>query len=259
MCYSTHSFQVFNVGYKAMRQLLRLMTIIACFLSSHTLVGGEVITFFVRAYPTGNAGVGAKPFNCALQQPGQMSEYCLQAGMPTTITSGIFFSYGGFLSISSLNGQVLFPRKHLEPELHLLITDKLTPIHRLKNTIDRWELETGTLAELYTIKRSWDNQARLFYWQVSKAQLPQNKQIPLTTIIMFAKPRHVYVPLGVTPTTGDPNLILPDIYVKTAIKAPGNSLYLLNLRPFFGPMGFLQQKSPLHQSFHLYDWGHEIR
>lgn len=243
-----------------MRHRVQYIAIIASFFSAHTTRCGEVITFFVRAYPSGNVSTSPKTFNCDVTQPGKLSEYCLQAGMPTTITSGIFFSYAGFLSISTLNGQVIFPRKHDKPaDVQLLITDKLTPIHILKNTIDHWELETGTLADLYTIKRSWDNNAHLFYWTVSKAELPENKQIALNTIIMFAKPRHVYVPEGVTPTHGDPNLVLPDIYVKQAIKAPGNSLYLLNLRQFFGPTGMIQQKTPLHQSFHLFDWGHEIR
>ncbi len=238
---------------------MRYIAIIASFFAAHTTKCGEVITFFVRAYPTGNMTASAKPFNCDLQRPGNLSEYCQQAGMGTTITSGIFFSYAGFLNISTLNGQVIFPRKQLQPELQLLVTDRITPIHILKNVIDHWELERGTLADLYTIKRSWDDQARLFYWTVSKAELPADEQISLNTIIMFAKPRHVYVPEGVTPTTGDPNLILPDIYVRQTIKTPSNSLYLLNMRQFFGPTGLIQQKSPLHQSFHLFDWGHEIR
>jgi hypothetical protein len=236
--------------------------IVTSFFASHTLFSGEVITFFVRAYPIGTPYIGRGTFNCDPTKSLKNNEYCLQAGMRTTIVAGIFFSYAGFLDISTMSGQVIFPRRWLQPDLQFLITDKLTPILIVGNTIDHWELEAGTPAQLYNMKRSWDDAARLFYWEVSAADLPEDKQHsfdPRNTIIMFAKPRHVYVPLGATPTTGDPNLILPDIYVRQPIQTPANSMYLLSLRQFFGPIGVLNQKTPLHQSFHLYDWGHEIR
>lgn len=247
-----------------MRYIVSPKAIIAFFLLSNSIFADEVITFFVRPYPQGNSGTGPRAFNCDLQQAGKIAEYCLQGGMRTTTVAGIFFSYAGFLDITNINGQVLFPRKQVSDkfgffEIGLLITDKLTPIPIQNYIIDHWELETGTPADLYTIKRQWDKEARLFYWTISKAELPKNKVIPLTTIIMFAKPKYVYVPLGASVANADPNIILPDIFVKASIKSPTNALSLLGLRQFFGPIGTIQQKRELQQSFHLYDWGHETR
>lgn len=243
-----------------MRYLPLYVAIIASFCLSHTLIGGEVITFFVRAYPIGNAAAGPLAFKCDLQQPGKIAEYCLQAGMRTTIVSGIFFAYAGFLSITNVSGQVIFPRKQTDPSFELLITDKLTPMPVLNTIIDHWELETGTPFEMYLVTRAWDTQARLFYWTVKRIPGPADKKIPLTTIVMFAKPKHVFVPTGVSPASSDPNLVLPDIYVRETIRAPANSMYLLNLRQFFGPIGSLREKhGTKEESLHIYDWGHEIR
>lgn len=242
-----------------MRYTVIHKAIIACFLLSNSILADEVITFFVRPYPQGNSGAGSRAFQCDLSQVGKIAEYCLQGGMRTTTVAGIFFSYAGFLDISNINGQVVFPRKQVNADISLLITDKLTPIPIQNHIIDHWELEVGTPAQMYSIQRKWDNQARLFYWTTTKAELPQDNVVPLTTIVMFAKPRYVYVPLGVSVANADPNLILPDIFVKEAIKTPTHALSLLGLRQFFGPIGSIEQKKGLQQSFHLYDWGQEIR
>lgn len=244
-----------------MRYIVSLQAILAFFLLSNSILADEVITFFVRPYPYGNAGVGPRAFACNLNQAGKIAEYCLQGGMRTTIVAGIFFSYAGFLDITSINGQVSFPRKEAQrtAQLTFLVTDKITPIPIKNHIISHWELEPGTPAELYTIERKWDKDARLFYWETSQAELPDNRIIPQSTIIMFAKPKHVYVPIGASVAQFEPNLVLPDIFVREAIKSPTNALSLLELRQFFGPIGIIQQQKGLHQAFHLYDWGHETR
>lgn len=242
-----------------MQYFRHLLVIVTAFCLPCTLTADEVITFFVRAYPKGNAIAGNKAFTCDLQQPGKIAEYCLKEGMATTSVSGIFFSYAGFLDVTNLYGQVIFPRKQINAQLKLLITDKLTPSPILNHILDHWELEAGTPAEFYSIKREWDSEANLNYWLVEAIPLPHDNIIPLETIVMFAKPKHVYIPIGASIAHSDPNLILPDIFVRESIKKPSNALYLLNLRQFFGPIGTLNQKKDLGESLQLYNWGQEIR
>jgi hypothetical protein len=171
--------------------------------------------------------------------------------LPKENITGIFVSYGGFLASSNIDGMVSFPRRHDNPAIHILVTDKITPVIMINNTIHHWELEVGTPAAMYTARREKDIHANLFYWRLEEAPMPENNRIPIDTILIFTNPKNIYIPLGITPVPTDPisgkppvNLRLPEIYVKSHTKQAPESLYVLNIRYWFGPVRSVYKTTP---------------
>lgn len=222
------------------------ITIIACFFLSHICLGEERIVVNLRPYPE------IIPYHEPESQnqpqliapdpdkmPSQLTELLQQA-----LVSGIFASYGGFLAASDVDGMISFPRRHDKPTIHFLITEKITPVIMIRSIIHHWELETGTPAVLYSVSRQKSVTANLFYWDVQEAQLPNDKHIPIDTIIIFANPKNIFVPIGITETKDRPNLLLPDIYVKNNTTQTPESLYVLNIRYCFGPVNSIYKTTP---------------
>jgi hypothetical protein len=74
-----------------------------------------------------------------------------------------------------------------------------------------------------------------------------------STIIIFADPESIIVPTGTILTTNQPNLVLPDLYVKDEIVLNQRSLYLMNIKQFFGPTTSIYSKKPtLYQKHQEY-------
>jgi len=229
----------------------QLLLIVACFSIYHTTSCDQTITLFMRPYPLAPDNNFTKSYVKKFKKPGKIASRHFHGILQKDITSGIFSSYAGYLSSSDSNGQTSFPRKHEDPLLYLLITNKITPNIITGNTIHHWELEPGSPAEMYKIERKKDYEAELFYWDVKKVSLPKNDRIPLNTIIVFAKPKNIYVPTGASLAYDRPNLVLPDIYIKKGIKIYAHTLYVLNLKHFFGPIGKLRKQEEKRYRMHL--------
>src|SRR5579862_4552201 len=193
------------------------ISIIACLSIQHTCFGDEIITLFLSPYPVTSENETGQTMSDTLKNPGKIAHHSLHGVLQKNIISGIFATYGGYLTTSDNNGMLSFPRKHENPTINILITQQITPSVMTENTLHHWELEAGVPAKMYTATRQQDTVADLFYWDVQEAPLPEDNRIPLDAIIIFAKPKHIYVPIGITPTKNKPNLILPDIFVKKGI------------------------------------------
>lgn len=167
------------------------------------------------------------------------------------LIAGIPVSYGGYLTASDLQGIVSLPRKHEKPLITFLITTRITPILMGGNTVHHLEREEGTPAILYTAERKEDPKTKKFEWDVQKTPLPESPVIKASTIIIFADPDSLVVQTGLFPTVNQPNLNLPDIYVKNEIVVNQRSLYLMNIKHFFGSIAPLIQKKPLLYQKHI--------
>ena len=167
------------------------------------------------------------------------------------IVSGIFATYAGYLTVSDLNGQIRFPLKHSVPKLYLVISERITPIVRSGNTISHWEFNTDYSSIMYSITKTTDPQTSLEYFTIKDAPLPSNNVVPLESIVIIAKPKFFYVPLGITPVYKSPHLILPDVYVKKGITLTSEALYLLNVMQYFGLLTLLTKKEPRRYTTHL--------
>lgn len=224
--------------------------ILALFCNNHSLKAEQLITLFLKPYPEISEKPGSQKLAPKLNRPGKISSNRSKHILPASV-SGIFATYGGFLTVSDLNGALSFPRKTIKPLMYLLITEQLTPIVRSANTISHWELQEGVPAALYLMEQKYDEEIKISYWDVSQVPLPENNRVPLESIALFADPKYVYVPLGVSLLKESPHLILPDIYIKKGINLTAMALYILNLTHYFGSILPLYKKQPDRYELHL--------
>ena len=204
------------------RYLISIITI--CFFLHKKINCDPIITLFFQPY------YDTQYITKKLSKPGKIACYRLECVAGYQTIAGIFATYGGYLQVSDTTGQIIFPLKHEEPSIPLIITTHITPITMFENTIHHWELVPGIPAHMYMIKRTFNESKKISYWQISSVPLPQYNQIPFTTLIVFAKPQHCYLPTGTFSTQEGPHLILPPLYIRKGIKITKNALYLLNIR-----------------------------
>jgi hypothetical protein len=126
-------------------------------------------------------------------------------------------------------------------DLTLIITERIEPVLMLGNTIHHWTLLSIPTA-IYSVARKQDTRTKLFYWDVKPANKPENNIIPLTSIVLFAKPKNIIVPTGITITNDSQQLILPTLYATKNINDIAPALSVLKVRQFFGPISVINKK-----------------
>jgi hypothetical protein len=220
-----------------------LLLIVAFFFNNHSLVAEQLISIFLKPYPDISLKASAEKLAPKLPKPGKLSSNVAKHLFLPSI-SGIFATYGGFLTVSDLNGEIVFPRKHAKPFVYLLITEKLSPIIMSGNTIHHWELEQDVSAAMFLMEQKFDEDIGVRYWDVTQVPVPENYHVPLESIAIFADPKYVYVPLGLSTLKESPHLLLPDIYIKRGINLTANALFILNLSHYFGSIIPLYKKQP---------------
>lgn len=189
------------------------------------------ILFFLRSYPLLAEHVDES--RLLTEAPGRAIRQVLQTALPSHPVGGVFATYAGFVEASSpYDGGIIFPRKHVKPLFHLIITKQIEPIIMLGRTVHHWELLPSVPASVYRIEQQQDPDTKLYYWHVAKEQLPDNK-IPLNGIVLFANPHDVHVSEGISLTTNDPQLELPDVYINEDYDPIRAALRLLQINHFF--------------------------
>ncbi len=228
-----------------MKNIFYTLSIVAAFTHNPTLYSDEVVTFFMKPYPI----IASQDYSDAvaktLENPAFIESNRIHGILQHNLGAGIFSTYHGYLGISDYNGQTTYPRKQVNPLIYLVITTRITPNIITGNTIHHWELETDTPVKIYSIERKNDIYSSLSFWDTQQVEnLPTDNRIPLDSIVIFADPTYIYLPTGVTVVQDHdrPNIILPDVYVKHGIELYSNTLYVLNIRQFFGPVKFMQKK-----------------
>jgi hypothetical protein len=204
-------------------------------------IHSSIITFYIRPYPFAQDPTTAQ-LQAMLAKPGKVSLRMLRSNSDTKTTEGIFSSYWGYLTASNFNGQLLFPRKQQSDTINILITERITPIFMIGNTIHHWQLDPTSSADLYTFSRTQDEKTKEYYWDISKQPLPENRRIQLDTIVIFARPKDMYIAQGKIPTDANPNLILPPIYAKKTLNSLAPALWIIKMRQFFKPIALETKK-----------------
>lgn len=159
-----------------------------------------------------------------------MIEKATRVKLPVHI--GIPALYAGYWTVSSDTGQITFPRKQTETALHLLITDAIDPVIYHGQTVNHLQLFDPGAARFYKLERTQDENTGRYFWQVSSAELPKTLIVPLPTIIIFANPETITVPLGMTPTVESSHFFLPTLFVKERSDV-SYVLKLLEVNPYF--------------------------
>lgn len=203
-----------------------------------------IITFFLNPYPT---DISKKSpylsFMSAVQKPGKFSKKALYSQFLNHYnTGGIFSTYAGYVALSNHNGQITFPKKTSGQKFLLLITEKIVPVMMLGTTVHHWQLDALAPAQLFSVERKHDKESNSYFWDTQETTLPENDIIPLNTIVIFAKPKNIYVPIGITLTTAKPQLHLPTIFVRKTMNFSQSALWLLTIKNFFSPVNFMEKK-----------------
>jgi len=205
---------------------------IAQLLASLQLNADHVITFFIRPYPQAQRHESFN-FMQKIHKPGKLAKYYLKKLRQDAPTAGIFCTYAGFLTASNLIGQVTFPRKHEAPELTIIVAKKISPMIMAGNTIHHWEIAPDTPARSYHLEQKQDPETELWYWDVTPSEIPENGIIRVQSILIFAKPKNIFIPEGISLTTDGPNLVLPAVYTKKGIQPNITALFVAGIRQFF--------------------------
>ncbi|HEV2916566.1 MAG TPA: hypothetical protein VGW78_02365 [Candidatus Babeliales bacterium] len=188
-----------------------------------------------------------------LKKTGTISHIKLSSLVNPWQVAGIFATYAGYLESSDHFGYIIFPRKQVQPVLHVLIAHKIEPIVMFEQTISHWIIVNGSPAAMYRFERISDSDIGLTYWNVQQEQLPPDNAISLDTLIIIAHPDNIYIPLGITLTDAGPNLFLPTFYTRKNIKVTDNALYMLDLAHLFGQVHLAHIKKPMYYAIQPLD------
>lgn len=211
------------------------------------ITANPIISFFFKPYFDG------EQFTEKLKKPGKAAKHTIQGLMQHISVAGICTTYFGYIASSDDNGEIRFPRKHREDTIDVIITTQLEPIAFFENTIDHWEIVPGVPTQVYSLKENYNETDKNYEWLVEKKESPSNKVVPLTAIVIIAKPKNVFIPLETTPTLKTANLVLPSVFVKRGTNIVLDGAYVLNIRHFFKPVDLKTQKSTLRLTTHLLD------
>ena len=108
-------------------------------------------------------------------------------------------------------------------------------------------------ATAYACEQKYNEKTSEYYWQTIEVPLTDEMMIPLTAIIIIAKPKNITMKTGTTPTIASANLVLPDLYVNKGINKVENSAYILTLRYLFKPIQTEENREPLKILTHVID------
>lgn len=224
---------------------IRFLFILACFNIYHSLPADAVITFFLKPYPELPSQDECDQAAESLKKPGKIAEYCVFGFYDKKLVHGVFATYAGYLSVSNEIGQITFPQLQTKNLVKILITHRLTPIIMMGNTVHHWEIDKEAPAQLYSFTKEYNKRTKSYFWNVKEEKLPDNLRIATDTLVILAKPKHLYVPEGITLITQETaNFTLPDIYVKKGINLHGHALYMLNLDYLYAPIHDLFKQQP---------------
>jgi hypothetical protein len=209
----------------------------------------STITFFFRPQPL----TDTEKLSKKLRKPGKIAKYTIRGKAQPALEEGILVTYGGYVVASNHNGEVVLPRKHQKIGVDILITPQIVPVPLFENTILHWTRVPGVPTKVYSCEQKYDDKKEQHYWWTQEITLTEDMVIPLSTIIILAKPKNISMNIGRADTNETANLVLPDVYVKKGINTIENSLYMLTIRHFFRPVEEKENRQPLKIITHVVD------
>ena len=170
---------------------------------------------------------------------------------------GVYASYAGTITISDDSGQIRFQRKHQsggpgDTLLKVLITQKVNPIFLNGKTINHFEVDSTSPFAFYEIKQIQDAKSKKIYWDTKRIELSRTRIIPYNTIILFANPHHIRIPLGKSSFMSSSQLILPKIYVSDTVTHDLSAMQVLAIRQFFAPLITLYKPGEKEVTTHIF-------
>ena len=205
------------------------------------------ITFFFK--PLGDIEKVAKK----LKKPGNLAKHTVHGIIQPAPVAGILVTYSGYIASSDYNGEITLPRKHQKSMITIVVTPEMVPVRLFENTFLHWNLITGVPAKMYSCEQKYNERTQQTYWDVQESPFLAGNQIPISAIVIIAKPKDVTMNIGTTPTLDTANLVLPDVYVKKGINIIKNSSYMLTIRHLFKPVEIAEKPEPFKMLTHIID------
>ena len=222
----------------------RIVSVISLsFLVSLPVRPDAIITGFFRESPQTSLERAQEKYKkiCSV---GHLGQCRLEKYTKPDNTIGIFLTYAGFLSITNKIGQFAFPRKHHAPFVYVYVTESLTPIMMMGNTVHHWKIDSNpSLTSLYRIERK-ENNTHEYTWEVQKIFPLTSDIIPLESLIVIANPADISITPGSSHTENTPNLTLPDFYVSAKFNNVDETLYLITISHLFGLLTTSEKHEP---------------
>ncbi|MCL4380312.1 hypothetical protein M1466_02385 [Candidatus Dependentiae bacterium] len=200
------------------------------------------LSFYLRPYPILQEAPINKHPGLYHRNPGMLNQLIIQKKLVKPVTIGVAATYNGMLAVSDSSGLITFVRGTQRPSFYLMI-GRMVPQYGLNNNIEAWLIPTHEVADLYLIEQHTDAATDIAYWDVRYTNIPASGKVPLHTIVIHAKKENIYVPIGITPTTAGPNLLLPPLYVKEGIDHGQNPMFIMNIKQYFAPMREILKKN----------------
>lgn len=173
--------------------------------------------------------------------------------------AGIYAVYGGYLTYSDLNGEIMFKRRTNSESISLLVTQDIMPrfVDPLKrDLVSEFVLMPHYKYKEYLFNRKINLKTNKYYWEVSdisgitdKTNLGKYKKIGYNTIILFANPDSIKVPIGILNSVGGENLVLPDLFVKPNLQSILSSLKVFKRNQYFKPISFSYKFQPTEKLY----------
>jgi len=181
-----------------------------------------------------------------LKKPGNLAKHTVRSivNIEPVPVAGIFVVYSGFITSSNYHGQIVLPRKHYKSTVTLVVTSEITPVSLFENTYLHWSLVSGVPAAMYSCEQKYNEMEDELYWQVEELPFLAGNQIPVSAIVIIAKPKNVFIPVGKIPTIKSANLVLPDVYVKKGLDIVKHGADVLTIRHLFRPVTIEEKHEP---------------
>jgi hypothetical protein len=195
----------------------------------------------------------AEKIHKKLARPEKVAKYTARGILQPSMVEGILATYGGYVTSSDYNGELSFPRKHTKNSVEIVITPEIVPVPLFENTILNWRRVPGLPAAMYECEQLYNEQKDQYNWQTREIPLSENMTIPLSAVVIIAKPKNMRMETSATPTHASGNFVLPNVYVKKGINITDNCLYLLTIRHFFKPVQTEENREPLRILTHIVD------
>lgn len=179
--------------------------------------------------------------------PSYMSQQLIKNNLKNVLRpelSGFMAIYGGYSDISDPDGIISFPLRHASPKLYIALTSEIKLIEVKGKTFSHGEYITdpNVETELYSYEKKQDNKKQL-YWEVRKISLPPDKKINPITIVIFSKPKNIFIKTGNIMATETKQLIAPEIYVVGNDNKESLLLKLLDIKNYFEPVMVQKKKA----------------
>lgn len=129
------------------------------------------------------------------------------------IVKGIPVTYFGHSTISDSVGLATFWYEGEKQLIYLLVCNQIEPIMAYHNTVDYWKVSEGAPYSFYIIEKKHKDEYQMYMWDVQKIDM-KNSRIPMNTIIIHVHPDEIRVGTGITPTSNNMQVLIPEVYVK---------------------------------------------